>query len=171
MRKALAVLAMAALLLTGLAAPAAGKADSRPFKGFAHGTVTFVPFTPGCVNNDGFNLSSAGAAVGDVSHLGETTLTSSHCTPDPGVSFIPGGRMTLEAANGDEVYIEYEADAPFPGPGTDVIVATIEFEIVDGTGRFEGATGGGDMTAYITFEGFADFEWAASWYWHGRIGY
>lgn len=171
MRRALTVLALASLLISGLAAPAGAGSDSRPFKGSVHGTVSFVPFTEGCSNYGGFNLSSVGAATGKVSHMGKTTMDSVHCTPDDGVEDILGGEMTLFAANGDKVFIAYEGTAPFPGPGSEVIVADIEFWILDGTGRFAGATGGGDMTAYITFEGFEDPEWAASWHWKGRIGY
>lgn len=171
MRRTFVVLVLASLFMSALAAPAGADSDSRPFKGSVHGTVSFAPFTPGCFNNDGFNLSSVGEATGKVSHMGKTTMSSAHCTPDMGVDEILGGEMTLVAANGDKVFIAYEGTAPFPGPGTDVIIADIDFEILDGTGRFADATGGGDMTAYIVFEGFDDLEWAASWYWKGRIGY
>jgi len=79
--------------------------------------------------------------------------------------------MTLAAANGDEVSITYSGAAPFPGPGTEVIVVEMDFEVVGGTGRFAGATGGGEMTGYIVFAGFDAPVWPASWVWEGTIGY
>lgn len=82
------------------------------------------------------------------------------------------GKMTLTSASGDKVYLDYTGSAPFPGPGTTVIVAHIDFAIVGGTGRFVNATGGGEMTAYITFAGFETPVWPARWVWSGEvIGY
>ncbi len=83
---------------------------------------------------------------------------------------ITGGHLTFTAANGDAVHITYEGTAPFPD-GQPVIVADIDFVITGGTGRFADAHGVGSMTAYITFEGFEDPEWAASWVIDGTIGY
>ena len=171
MRRTFAVLAAASLLLAGLVAPAAAGSNSRPFKGSVSGSVAFVPFTEGCDNYDGFNLSSVSTARGQVSHMGRTSMSAVHCTPDFGVEDVLGGQMTLEAANHDKVFIAYEGTAPFPGPGVEVVVATLVFEILDGTGRFEGATGGGDMIGHIVNEGMDDFEWPATWHWKGKIGY
>ncbi|MEX1286810.1 MAG: hypothetical protein AB1Z57_02620 [Acidimicrobiia bacterium] len=83
--------------------------------------------------------------------------------------------MVLTAANGDTVEIVYSGTAPFPVPGQpSTIIADTSFEIVDGTGRFAGAFGGGEMTAYISFPGDfdpANYPWRATWYWSGTIDY
>ena len=58
--------------------------------------------------------------------------------------------MTLVAAHGDRVWIEYTGNAPYPVVGVpSTIVVDVDFTIVGGTGRFTHASGGGDMTAHI----------------------
>lgn len=161
MRKLLLLSMVLALLV---AAPGAGaRPDARPFKGSMDGSVTF-PLDGTCPTL----RRTDSQATGNVSHLGRATMTSAHCTPGAGT--IEGGDMTLVAANGDRVLIEYHG---FAGPPNDegIVVADVVFEIVGGDGRFDGAHGGGEMTAYILFEGFNDPEWAARWVWSGTIGY
>lgn len=75
----------------------------------------------------------------------------------------PAGKMTLTSASEDRVYPDYTASAPFPGPGTTVIVAHIDFAIVGGTGRFVNATGGGETTAFETPVS------PARWVWRGEV--
>jgi hypothetical protein len=165
MRKAIVLLMAAAML--SIAVPALGTdSDARPFKGSMNGSVLFEP-DPACDNNP-WLIRTDSQATGEVSHLGSTVMTSAHCTP--AVETIEGGEMTLVAANGDRVFIEYEGTAPPPNQDG-IIIADVDFVIVGGDGRFTGATGGGDMTAFIVFEGLADPEWPASWVWSGTIGY
>lgn len=162
MRKLLLVAMVLALLVA--AAPGVGaRPDTRPFKGSMRGSVTF-PLDDTCPTL----RRTDSQATGNGSHLGRTTMTSAHCTPGAGT--IEGGDMTLAAANGDEVYIKYQG---FAGPPNvdGIVIADVVFEIVGGGGRFDGARGGGEMTAYIVFEGFDDPEWAARWVWSGTIGY
>jgi hypothetical protein len=135
-----------------------------------HGSVTFTPVSASMCPAGGGNwgeLATVSSAAGTATHLGWTRMSSSHCTPS-GDAFGPG-TMTLVAANGDKVAIEYTGSAPFPGPGTTVIEAKIDFEVVGGTGRFLHASGGGKMTAYITFAGFENPVWPARWVWSGQI--
>lgn len=167
----ISVLMIVFVLFAVGAIPAAGaRPDSRPFKGSLVGSADFIqgtgtsPFA--CHNYKGGNLRTDSHATGTASHMGRTSMTSQHCTPE-GVD-ISGGEMTLVAANGDEVYVEYLGTAP---PSTEVIVVDLDFTILGGTGRFEGAHGGGKMTVYVVFEGFGDFEWPATWVWDGTIGY
>ena len=165
MRKILVLSMAAALLLT--AVPAAGaKPDTRPFKGSMSGSITFE-VDPSCDNNPWF-MRTDSHATGNVSHLGRTTMTGSHCTP--AAAAIESGEMTLVAANGDRVFIEYGGTA-FPPNEDGIVIADVSFAIVGGEGRFEGAGGGGDMTGFIVFEGLDDPEWVASWVWNGTIGY
>jgi hypothetical protein len=158
-----------ALLILAIAAPASADRGSRPFKGMVAGEVAFnlVPES-GCPNYGG--LRSESSAVGTSTHLGRTVMTAQHCTP-LGDDFGPG-TMTLTSASGDEVWITYHGSAPFPGPGVTVYQGSIEFKVVGGTGRFMNAVGGGTMTITITFQGFEDPSWPATWVWNnGTIGY
>jgi hypothetical protein len=163
-RRSAVILVTLALVVTGLAPAATANASLRPFKGTVVGEVSF-PLDTSCPAG----RRTDSAAVGTVSHLGRSEMFSHHCTPAG--SDITGGRMTLVAANRDEVSITYSGSAPFPGPGTEVIVVDIDFEIVGGTGRFADASGGGEMTAYIVFAGFEEPVWPASWVWEGTISY
>lgn len=162
MRKLL-MLAMVLALLVAAVPGAGARPDTRPFKGSMNGSVTF-PLDETCPTA----RRTDSQATGNVSHLGRTTMTSAHCTP--GAGRIEGGDMTLVAANSDLVFVEYHG---FAGPPNEegIVVADVVFEIVGGDGRFDGARGGGEMTAYIVFEGFDDPEWAARWVWSGTIGY
>lgn len=172
-RKMLMVLVVIGLVTIGLVAPANADSSARPFKGSLAGEVTFGPVGLNvCPATDVFlgDLRTDSEATGEVSHMGRTTMISNHCTP--AFETIAGGEMVLEAANGDDVYIHYWGWAPFPIPGvTEIIEIDLDFAIVGGTGRFEGATGGGTMTAQAVFEGFFDPAWPASWQFIGTIGY
>lgn len=164
MRKILVLWMALALLL--IAIPAAGaKSNARPFKGSMSGSITFEADL-GCINPPLMRTDSQ--ATGNVSHMGRSTMTSSHCTPSAGE--IEGGEMTLTAANGDQVFMDYMGTAQ-PPDEDGIIVVDVEFVITGGDGRFDGATGGGDMTGFIVFEGIDDPEWPASWVWQGTIGY
>lgn len=160
-----------ALLLMSVPGSVDANSSSRPFRGMLTGEVTFPFVGDECPASDIFfgGLRTDSAATGTVSHLGRVEMTSQHCTP-AGVA-IEGGEMTLEAANGDELYLAYAGTAPPPGPDG-VIVVSVDFDITGGTGRFEHATGGGQATAYVVFEGFDDPSWPATWVWNGAvIGY
>ena len=166
MRKT-AVLALV-VSIAMLAAPAASAdSASRPLKGSAVGSVSFVVGTE-CQNYDGLNVRTDGNATGTSSHLGRTVLITRHCAPE-GPQFA--GTATLVAANGDEVYVEYHGTNEPPDPGTSILVSTAGFVIVGGSGRFQGAEGGGKLIAYVLSEGLAVPEWPATWVWDGTIGY
>jgi hypothetical protein len=132
---------------TGFVPAVVARADSsaRPFTGTLVGEVDFIGPAPGCP----INLITTSDAGGTFSHLGRTTMHSEHCTPL--TDLIPFGEMTLTAANGDKVFVEYNALAPFPTPDTTVIHLTGDIKIVGGTGRFAGATGGQFDTDWNTF--------------------
>ena len=169
--KALLVLAASMLLVLAFAVPANADPGSRPFRGSVSGEASFVPVSLTMCPAGGVffgGLQTVSSASGMVSHLGRTAMASRHCTPSGDA--ITGGSMTLTAANGDQVDITYTGVAPFPIPGvTEVIIVHIDFQIVGGSGRFDGATGGGEMTAYVVFQGFADPSWPARWVWSGTI--
>lgn len=172
MRRGLTVLAASLLLVVTLVGTAVAHADARPFKGSVAGEIMFQPVGMEiCPQTDVYwgGLRTDGFATGTASHLGLVAMTTQHCTPSGDT--IAGGEGTFHAANGDEIYFEYGGTAPFPGPGTTVIVAEVDFVITGGTGRFADASGGGHLTGYVNFEGFEDPSWAARWVWTGSIGY
>lgn len=129
-RTALAVMALAAL--TGPAA--AG--DGRPWKLRGTGETTGV-------GGDGtVFVEHSGVST----QLGRYSFVGGHQFSPDFSSFAGSGVVTT--ANGDELWVNYEAaifptdpDAPIPYVGT--------VEIIGGTGRFTEASGGGDLTGLI----------------------
>ncbi len=83
--------------------------------------------------------------------LGHVTVTNSHCTtfpffdnPPQHATFVDG-RMTITAANGDELWVHYSGSFDFtPGVNPPAGVSAIHYSsmtVVGGTGRFVDATG------------------------------
>lgn len=170
MRRPTLFLTLLAVIAMGLAVPASAHPDARPFTGSTSGEVIFVRDID-CPNFGG--LKTVTNTTGTASHLGRTLATGEHCTPTG--AQITGGRATLVAANGDEVHLEYAGTVTpvvtAETPIDTVIVAETPYEIVGGTGRFDGATGEGDMTVELLFKGFEPVPWPATWAWSGTIGY
>jgi hypothetical protein len=167
MRK-LGILAMV-LGLVLMTMPAAGAdSASRPFTGSAVGSLTFPTGTE-CENYGGANVRTDGHATGTASHLGQTIVTTRHCTPEG--PELTGGKMMMVAANGDLLYLDYEGVNSPPDPDTGILVSATDFVITGGSGRFEGAQGEGVFIAYVVFEGIGDPEWPVRFVWEGTIGY
>lgn len=165
MRKIL-ILTMAAVLLLMSVPAASAKPDARPFKGAVSGALLFV-HDEGCTDNP-WELRTNSVASGNITHLGRTEMEGGHCTPTGPTS--DGGKMTLTAANGDHVFIDYVGTAAPPN-AEGIVVVELEFDIVGGDGRFDGASGGGTGNVFAVFEGFEDFDWPATWVFEGTIGY
>ena len=138
------------LLFAASQAPHAAP-PALPFHGtFAEQLVVVLPFSEGSLDrcnanltaageNPGFFLSLVGHGAGHFTHLGETTLEASSClNPDSLVDVQ--GEGVLIAANGDRVFFSFE-NVSLPTPDPDVFDVQGTQSIVDGTGRFEGATG------------------------------
>ena len=168
MRRFLMTLMACALVLAVFTAAASARSVTRPFKGFVSGEVVFTP-DPKSPSPTGLWTDSG--AVGNVSHLGLTEMTSRHPTPTGDI--ISDGNMKLVAANGDEVWMEYDGAAPFPVVGVpSTIVVDVDFTVVGGTGRFAHASGRGGMTAYVDFPGALSLgPWPAYWVWKATIRY
>ena len=168
MRRFLVLLTVCALTLVVFTAAASAKSVTRPFKGLVSGQAVFTP-DPASPSPTGLWTDSS--AVGHVSHLGRTVMSSRH--PTPTGDTITGGNMKLVAASGAEVWITYSGYAPFPVLGIpSTIVVDTDFTIVGGTGRFAHASGGGESTAYIEFPGVLDLgPWPAHWTWKATISY
>jgi hypothetical protein len=132
--KAILSLQMTALFLTAGLAGAFAAEQQAPFKGSfqAHETYEFdldaVPPT----------RSVDGSGSGQATHLGRFTMTYNHLVD---LSRRAGvGTAHFIAANGDSVFTEITSfSLPTETPG--VVRVVEEHTIVDGTGRFAGATG------------------------------
>ena len=167
MRKYFLILMACCLLLLASAAPAGASAE-RPLKGCVSGQVLF---TPDEASPSPADLWTDSAAIGRVTHMGCTTMTSRH--PTPVTDVIADGELTLVAASGAKLYATYGGIAPFPVIGVpSTIVADTHFTITGGTGRFANATGGGDLTGYVAFPGELDLgPWPAYWTVQATIRY
>jgi hypothetical protein len=87
------------------------------------------------------------SGTGEFSHLGAVTVETTHCTwLDSATTGHAGpGTITLTAANGDTLVLAHQVTFEFgmPTPGRIRNLIDLEWEVVAGTGRFEGATGTG----------------------------
>lgn len=129
------------LLCAVLVAPTLAAAAERPFKASLTGNAHLSP-TP-----DPTVLRNDETGSGNATHLGKFQWVSVEFAD---FDAIPGGVavtgvFTMTAANGDEVHGTYMTVGTFADATTLVIHGT--FQITGGTGRFVGATGGGDLDA------------------------
>lgn len=117
---------LAALTLSNWAM-AAGK--QVPFKGLSSGFVKIESIDLGAMV-----AHTSVEAQGQATHLGRFTATA---VAD--IDLTNGdahGSWTLTAANGDLLFLDFEASA-----GSDATHGVAAFTITGGTGRFEGASG------------------------------
>ena len=159
MRRFLVLLVVLGLVFVAWSATASAATKARPFQGYVTGACSFVSDAASPTG-----MWTITDTRGDVSHLGASVMTARH--PTPTGAAIENGAMKLVAASGDEVWITYTGG--FTGPGPDgVLVVDLDFKITGGTGRFATASGGGEMTGYVTFLGFEVFVWPATFVWSG----
>ena len=137
---------------------------SHKINGILRGTLTFVPFGPGL-----FEVDSLGDTSGKVSGLGRTNMFTFHRPTSDGVG-VTNGLVRIVAADGDIIRGQY-VGTTVPGPEPNQLIGNAEFIISGGTGRFADASGTIEATAYVTFEGFGDFEWPVTWVLDGTITY
>ena len=146
------LLALSAILvLTGMAlSPGAAAAEERPFKAMWTGNAHLKPivFPTLWLNEE--------TGEGEATHLGLFTWESVEVVtfitnPDGVVESVAvdGKSFTMTAANGDKVFGTYSTEG-FPNKAGDLIIHGT-FTITGGTGRFAGATGGGDLFAIAFF--------------------
>ncbi|NNL12877.1 MAG: hypothetical protein HKO82_04230 [Acidimicrobiia bacterium] len=105
--------------------------------------------------------------IGNGTHLGRFVATAQHCS-NVDTGLYMDGRLTIEAANGDELVGTYTNGYSVPDaiPPTEVAFFD-EFSFTDGgTGRFTFASGGGAETGTFNF-GTGDFTVEMT----GRIAY
>lgn len=97
---------------------------------------------------------------GNASHMGKIEGQFNHCINPFAGDNLTDGAGAIIAANGDEVHVAYEGTITRSG-GQSFVEGT--FTISGGTGRFDGASGSGILTAVQelvppTYPGFASFE-------------
>jgi hypothetical protein len=87
-----------------------------------------------------------------MSHLGRVIGVHSQCIDPTGELQDPlafsDGRVTLTAASGDQLFLTF-AGTLTPTEVEGVLGVNNPFQIVGGTGRFEGAAGGGAATGSL----------------------
>lgn len=152
-------LALAAVLGAAAACEQGSPMPSQPVVQFAVRSAAMVPFKGDLqfVTEIGARVCPpdfvpiAFAGTGTLTLLGAVSIAGNDCvlfTPPTGV--IADGVLTIIAANGDQIFGTIEGTEVLPTPE---VPGTLEgtFAIVGGTGRFEGATGGGRFTGINPF--------------------
>lgn len=143
MKKTLAKTFSIAGLTIWLAAPIA-YADSehmRPLKGQFSYTGFPTPTIDTACPIIGMNVGS-----GVLSHLGKVVFVSRECNSPQGPNFVmEGGEMMITAPNGDTLKATYSGTfVPTENPAIFQLSGTT-YKIIGGTGRFEHASGHGDL--------------------------
>ena len=171
-RRILAQLVVGAVLALTLALGSASASAGRPDVPIKGGIVSTsfepAPATAARCPTLGADaeIVSSFAGVGRLSHLGRVTWSSSHCV-DLDTGQYNDGRMTIVAANGDELKAEY---AGWTLGGPPVAPITDELVFVDGgTGRFAHASGGATEVGTFDFTtGTVDLDWEGGTIAYGR---
>ena len=136
------VLTKAAVALTMFAVlvlvPIVSAGTQLPFSGRAEGTVTLLQPGP-----DGITL--AAVAQGNATHLGLFSRTERFLLDPATMTF--SGTVCFVAADGDKL------EASMVGQFISETTATGTYTFVDGTGRFENATGGGNYHVFVYTSG------------------
>jgi hypothetical protein len=137
-----ATVALGAMTLS----PEVAVASERPFRAVLAGNANLSPIDPPCLwRNDE-------TAAGQATHLGRFTLVGveevNFCSTEGDVAVV--GALTMTAANGDKLDMEYTAIGFADETGT-VLTIQADFVFAGGTGRFADATGSGVIlvTAFL----------------------
>ena len=138
-RRSLAAgLALAALVMLGLAGPVAA-GEQVPFKGSLDGVAKVTPRTPPFVF---VNIEGEGHAT----QLGHFEVSIPHVTNRSNGTAV--GSYEFTAANGDTLTADFTSQVtPTDVPG--VVSVAVTATITGGTGRFDGATGSFDAERIV----------------------
>jgi hypothetical protein len=137
-----------------------------PFRAAVTSELTLVPGSAKCPQGP-YALGSI-HATGTALHMGNTDLRTEQCV-NVATGVIDGKVLVLTAANGDELHGTFAGQSEAPGNVGDQFHVTATFVLKGGTGRFENATGTGEMAAVLTHA--ASFPYPGRWEWTGTIRY
>lgn len=108
--------------------------------------------------NPAFTTINYAEGSGRMTHMGKITYEGSQCVDLTGTVMSPlavsNVMATMIAANGDEVYIESEGANLIPTDKPTVFLVNANFTVTGGSGRFEGAEGGGTLGGQVAFTHF-----------------
>jgi hypothetical protein len=125
-------------------APAVAAQHAVPFKATVRTQEVLYPDPSACVAYP--FLVGATTGTGTASHLGAVTLVATDCiTPGMNTFTFSGGKLTLTAANGDELNATYNGLLQPLANTAPYTLYSISGNLIftGGTGRFVGATGSG----------------------------
>lgn len=148
------LISLAAAFLVGVIAftPSLAAAKDRPFKARLTGNASLSPTgDPAVIRNDE-------TGEGHATHLGRFRWKSVELVDfsafPPAVAVV--GSFVMTAANGDQVFGTYETIGAVDETGNLIIHGS--YVIDGGTGRFEDATGSGDLDAVASLGPGLPFE-------------
>jgi hypothetical protein len=122
------VLSTAALLIAVFTSGIGASPDFRPFSATLDGFAGPAPTADPCI------LANTEHGTGNARHMGAITWASNET------------ELTVTAANGDSLHFSYTTLAHLDFT-TNQVSASGNWQITSGTGRFQGATGQGVITA------------------------
>lgn len=158
---AVVVVLVLAVIVLAFSATAGAKTRARPFHGCLCGQAAFVPD-----EGSPTGMWTVSSAVGELSHMGRSELYGIHPS-----AFDFAGALTLTAANGDTIEVEYYGGGALPPHVGDWYDLWTVATIVGGTGRFAGVSGDIDMTVSLQYLGFGAPAWPAVFAFSGTITY
>lgn len=141
-------LAVAGLLLLAFTGTAVADDVSRPFSATTTGYANLMPTDDPCILDNTETIAGQALHLGKVTGEGKEVIylmkddTGSCLNSDKGVVI---GKFFLIAANGDQINGSLRTIVNFDFQVYEV-TAFGRYAITGGTGRFEGATGEGDIT-------------------------
>jgi hypothetical protein len=125
---------------------------TQPFMTTFNGSVK--PFNPGLTNGSKGYTQLIEEATGTGTYFGKSTFTSVFTLDQEKIK--PSFSYFI-AENGDVLYVSYQGKIcnGWCGndchPSTEICCWGVEFTIIGGTGRFEGATGQGKTSDYVDY--------------------
>lgn len=146
-----------------------GRPDKTvPIQGAVAGVDAIDTDAPGCPTGAAWRFSAESS--GTMSHLGRVDMDVTHCTFSNETmtagTFGPGTNI-VKAANGDEIVLEQSGtwEIVFTDEGVRAY-AYIDWTVLSGTGRFDGAEGAGtgisisDLAGAntVTFDGIISYD-------------
>ncbi len=175
MSRMLRVLLCTLLLVIGggsVAVATPGQPDAMvPVKGAGVGQDERDLQSTGCSLEEGqapllWRFTSEG--TGQVSHLGRVTYTFTQCLHEDFT--ITEGVLTLGAANGDTLVLDYTGEVTQYVPGDPDAFWELSWAASGGTGRFAGASGTGDGSA-VTHTETSPLEGTTELAFNGMLAY